>query len=385
MNPILSIIIPTKNRQTYCIAAIRQIIDLKLDNIEIVIQDNSDDESLMDAIRPFMDKNHIIYNYQAKTLSFVDNFSEAITPAQGEYLCMIGDDDGILPNIVDAAKFAKKHDYDAIIPGLNSVYCWPSENPFVKGAENGYLCISYANSSCYDVHVQEALNKLLSKAGQGYQSLDLPRLYHGIVARKTLKEVLTKTGKYFDGLSPDIYMAVALCFACQKVCRIGFPITISGICSRCGSSDSATGKHTGELKDAPHFRGHDSYEWNDLVPAIYSVESIWAETVLHALQNFKVQNLYQKFRVDVLDGICLSRYSQLKKEIKTHSKKHDISPIALHYQSMKSSIVPVIRRVIRRALRKPNDVLKYYNVKNITEACDITSEVLTNKAIKIAE
>lgn len=385
MNPILSIVIPTKNRQKYCLAAIEQIISLGLNNVEIVIQDNSDDASLKEAITPFLDNNRIIYNYQEGVLSFVDNFSEAVVSARGEYLCMIGDDDGILPNIIDIVEFAKKHDYDAIVPGLNSFYCWPSEDPFIKGAGNGYLCVSYVNSRRYDVDVQDALNKLLSHGGQDYQSLNLPRLYHGVVARKALKEVYERTGTYFDGLTPDIYIAVALCFTCKRVCRTCFPITIPGICPRCGSSDSATGKHTGELKDAPHFRGHDSYEWNDRVPAIYSVESIWAETVLHALHNFGAENLYEKFRVDVLDGICLAHYPQFRRKIKAHSKKYGISSITLGYQRMKSLIVPVVRRVIRRALRKPGDVSKYYDIENIRNACTVTMNVLTSKAVKLKE
>ena len=74
---------------------------------------------------------------------------------------------------------------------------------------------------------------------------------------------------------------------------MNYPITVSGICPTSGSADSATGRHTGKLEDAPHFRGHASYEWDNKAPAIYSVESIWGETVLKALKDFNDIKSYE--------------------------------------------------------------------------------------------
>ena len=38
---LLSIVIPTRNRQEYCVAAVEQILTLNLNDVEVVIQDNS--------------------------------------------------------------------------------------------------------------------------------------------------------------------------------------------------------------------------------------------------------------------------------------------------------------------------------------------------------
>ncbi|MEG2541541.1 MAG: glycosyltransferase, partial [Clostridia bacterium] len=96
MKKILSIIIPTKNRQEYCIAAIKHICELSVrTDFEIVIQDNSDDDSLRQAVASIGDKR-VIYNYHGGVLSFVDNFSEGFEHSCGEYVCYIGDDDTVL-------------------------------------------------------------------------------------------------------------------------------------------------------------------------------------------------------------------------------------------------------------------------------------------------
>lgn len=376
MRPILSIVIPTKNRQKYCLATIEQILKLQLEKVEIVVQDNSDENLLQKQVKEYQASN-ILYNYTPETLSFVDNFTKAMLMANGEYICMVGDDDGILPNIIDVVEKAKERKYDAIIPGLNAVYVWPSANPIVKNGENGYLVVSYLNSNERIIEdIQENLILLLKHGGQNYQQLDIPRLYHGIISRNALEKVKSMTGKYFDGLTPDIYMATALCFTCQKICRLGYPVTISGICPKSGSADSATGRHTGKLEDAPHFKGHDKYEWDDRVPSIYSVESIWAETVLHALSNFKKDFLSEYFAIDVLDGICLNRYPQFKTAIKEHATKYGIPLWRLYYLFYLHQSLLFVKKVIKRIFRKHGTVEKFTHVLNIEEAVDLVMEKL---------
>lgn len=373
----LSIIIPTKNRQTYCIVAIKEILNLKNSDIQIIIQDNSDSDILREELELLNNKN-LKYHYHPGTLSFVDNFSEAVSLATGKYICIIGDDDSILPNIISVTEYANANGYDAIIPGLNAVYCWPMEKPFIKGAENGYLCLSFIKNKLFEVNLVKGIIQLLEHGGQGYQKFDLVRLYHGIVKKDCIEKVIQLTGKCFDGLTPDIYISVALSLVCKKVLRLGYPITISGICPRSGSSDSATGRHTGKLEDAPHFKGHKDYQWDRKAPAIYSVESIWGETVCHALRNFKQDDYYQKFRVDILDAICFSKYPQFRCEILAHAKQFGYSMTKIKILSFKYKCFEFLKRVFKKIFRKRNDVKKYYNIQSISEAAEICTSQIKN-------
>ena len=377
---LLSIVIPTKNRQQYCIKAVRQILSLNLKYTQIVIQDNSDEDSLSAELSK-LDASNIKYNYHAGVLSFVDNFSEAVSLAEGEYICVIGDDDGVLPNIIDVVKMAKKDDYDAVVPGLNAVYCWPSKHSFIKNGEHGYLCVSYLGSQIMDIDCKKGLQTLMSQAGQGYQQINIPRLYHGLVKKECVDAVKKRTGRYFGGLTPDIYISVALCFTCSRVCRLGYPVTISGICPRSGSADSATGRHTGQLKDAPHFRGHEAYEWDSKAPAIYSVESIWAETVLHALKDFSANEYYDLFRVDVLDGVCLKKYPQYSDKIKKHASDFQISIISMKIRYDIRRSKQFIQKCFKHLIRKKQDVVKSYNVSDISDAAILILEEMKKRGI----
>lgn len=367
----LSVIIPTKNRQKYCIAAIEQILQLNLQDIEIIVQDNSEDDSLRNNIANLCASN-IIYNYHPGTLSFVDNFSEPLSYARGQYVCMIGDDDGLLPNIENIINFSIEKDIDAIIPSLDIVYFWPSVNPFIHKGENGYMYATKKKCNFKYVDVHDGLLALMRSGGQDYQELNIPRVYHGIVKLSRLRDVRNYTGCYFDGLSPDIYMAVALSFVCKKVIRLNFPVTISGICPRSGSSDSATGKHTGELKDAPHFNGHESYKWDCKAPYIYSVESIWAETVLHALHNFNREDIYALFSVRALDSICYGLYPQFRNRIIRHAKEFGVSKLMLiltyKIYELKKFLQPRWRILIARTLKRDEITKTYYDLPTILHA-----------------
>ena len=370
----LSVIIPTKDRQKYCIAAIKQILQLNLQDIEIIVQDNSNVDSLRNDIASLCASN-IIYNYHPGTLSFVDNFSEPLSFSHGEYVCMIGDDDGLLPNIEKIIDFSIENGIDSIIPSLDIVYFWPSETPLRANGEHGYMYASWKRCNYKYVSPKEGLLSLMKRGGQGYQDMNIPRVYHGIVKRSKIDEVKNITGKYFDGLTPDIYMAVALSLVCRKVIRLNFPVTISGICPRSGSSDSATGKHTGELKDAPHFKGHASYTWDPKAPYIYSVESIWAETVLHALHNFKREDLYAVFSVRYLDSMCYGMYPQFRDRILNHASQYGISKCSLlltfKMWQIKKYIKLRVKGLVMRTIKRSERAKTFMNVNNIQQAYEI--------------
>lgn len=370
MKYILSIIIPTKNRQKYCLAAIRQILSLNLSEIEICIQDNSDTDILRNEISSIASEN-IVYNYHEGVLSFVDNFSEAVSLSHGEYLCMIGDDDGILPSIMDMVRFMKGKGIDSLIPSLGAVYYWPSDNPIVANGEKGVLTLSYLRSKARYTNSQKALLKLLKGAVQNYTSLDMPRLYHGIVKKTCLEDIKEQTGKYFDGLTPDIYMAVALSFVCKKTLRIDTPITISGICPTSGSNDSATGKHTGKLEDAPHFRGHTDYHWDEHIPAFYSVDTIWAETLMQALTMFKRDDLKSKFNMSLFEIICLKKYPEYENIIKEHAKKEFVSIISMKKQNLFLRLKILKKKILNKL--NPKFKITYQNVQDIQIACEMSS------------
>lgn len=375
---IISIVIPTKNRQEYAIETIKQILLCPDPDIQVVIQDNSDDNKLEGMIKSLNFDTRLKYNYSPGILSFVDNFSIAVSLADGEYVCMIGDDDGINHEIVEFTKWAKENNIDAIKPAVNTVYIWPDTGIIAndKKANSGYMTLKKVSSTTNYIETKPELIKLLQNGCQKYLNLDLVKLYHGIVRKSKIEQVKEKTGKYFGGLSPDIYGAVSLSIAIPKVLSIDYPLTISGVCKKSGSADSATGKHTGKYEDAPHLKGHSDYGWAPEVPKFYSVETIWADSSLAAIKDMGHHNMLINYKEESLVAYCIYKHGEYSNLVKEHyfrrMRELKIPRYKANFNLYKSLIkgpgLDFTKRVFNRIVRKKGDFIKFYDIKDIARS-----------------
>lgn len=370
---LLSIIIPTKNRQKYLQKCVDEILSIGDNRIQIVIQDNSDEAGLADKLPLGEKKINIKYNYTPGTISFVDNFSLAVEAADGIYSCIIGDDDGITEYIGDVTAWANKNNIEAIKPEILFEYFWPNSIN-VKGLHHeGLIRLLDSNIKATFFCPYTHLKRLVKNGGQDYTTLDVGKLYHGIVKTKVLRQIKERTGKYFGGLSPDIYMAVALSITLQNAVKLSFPLTIAGACKTSGSADSSNGRHVGPLNTAPHLRGHNSYCWSKEVPEFYSVETIWADSALAALYDFDQNHLIKQFSIPNLDACCARRYQEYNKEIRDHYKGYQkSSPFfkrinnSMHFYTY--PIIHFLHRVIRRVSRVNKKLILVDFVPDITAA-----------------
>ena len=121
MKYLLSVVIPTRNRQKYAIDSILQIQRVTDERVQIVVQDNSDDSSLEDMILSKRVGDRVKYTYIKERISGVDNYAGGIAQSDGEYVCCIGDDDGVLRKIVDVVELAKRNNINAIKPGVQAL------------------------------------------------------------------------------------------------------------------------------------------------------------------------------------------------------------------------------------------------------------------------
>ncbi len=389
---LISIVIPTRNRQEYALKTAMQVLSYNDPRIELVIQDNSSEPILMNLLEKLA-YEHLVYNYSEKPLSFVDNFSTGLECSTGKYVCFIGDDDGIVPEIADIAQWASENNVQAIKPELQLVYYWPNsiENNASDDYSLGKLSMSTITSKVRKVSTEVELKKLMKEGCQRYLHLDLVKLYHGLVCRDALNKVNEITGHYFGGLSPDIYSAVALSLLIPEVYCIDYPLTVSGICQKSGSADSATGKHTGNLNSAPHFSGHLNYQWSMFVPPFYSVETIWADSAIAAISEFKRTDLLKLYSVESLVVNSILKYKAFKKEIKffyfslmtSQNTCRLFSTLVLYKSFFSVPLTDLFHRITRKMGRLKVKTKHLYGVEDIQEASKLIHKFLFEGNIRV--
>lgn len=317
--PLLSIIIPTRNRQKYAIFAIASILHISALDLELVVQDNSDSPDLKEYIQNNIKDSRLRYNYTPNPLSFIDNFNNAVNLASGKYICFIGDDDGINPEIIEAARWADMNEIDALKPTISASYIWPesgvSSTLFRNVSTSGVLSIKLFTGNIISPDPEKEMEKVVRSGGFKYLETEIPRLYHGIVKRDCLNEVYKKTGAFFGGLSPDIFAALAVANFTKNIASIDYPLTIAGICKSSGSAQSVRGEHVGNLEDAPHFRYRGTYKWADIIPHFYCVQTIWADSTVAALKALRRDDLMKEFNVPLLAAYCILEHPEYKRII----------------------------------------------------------------------
>lgn len=291
MNKLFSIIIPTRNRQIYCLESVKSILSLIDNRCEIIIQDNSDNGSLKELLDE-LGSDKIIYNYFSKPLSFVDNFEKALEQSTGKYFIILGDDDSITKNTISIVDWMDQNNIESLTSKYVTEYFWPNDN--IEKYKTGLLSIPDYHGGLVSVDVEVGLINLIKNGFLAYQSFNLPRTYHGIVKRSCMEEVKTKGGRYFGGLTPDIYSTVALATVIKTHKVIDYPFSIAGACPASATANATIGGHSGRLEDAPHFKNRGEYTWEPSIPKYYSVETIWAESAIKALNDMKFSN-WQKW------------------------------------------------------------------------------------------
>lgn len=382
---LISVIIPTRNRQKYAEAAARQILNLK-QNIQVIVQDNSDDNILQERFTDLVKREEFIYNHIDERVAFVDNYEIATSYVEGEYLIALGDDDGILANITECVKWMKENNIDALKPSVKSSYWWPDSNSSIDARKEGVFSTRTFSGKVKLSSTRDAIIELLKHGGQGYLDYPLAGTYHRIIKMDLMNKVKNITGRYYGGLTPDMYSAACLSLLPGiKFVEMDYPISLPGVCPDSASAKSAKGEHSGKLETAPHFIGlKDKYIWDERIPKYYSVETIWAETLLTAIKDMGQSELIdQYFNKDYMLFYLSENNKNQKADIQELIGKEKISSLDCLRPRPKSHLEKLFIRGEEYILRRiPGNSVVYAKCKDIEEATVEMNRMVMSKIMR---
>lgn len=292
-NKLLSIVVPTKNRYYYLKYLIQLVEELHTDDVELVIQDNSDDNT--EFLSYIQEKQYpfIRYSYVKGQIPMSENSDKAILNSNGEFICFLGDDDGFTKYLVDGVRWMKAKGIEAV-RSADVTYSWP-DAPQGKSAEMSYYPFSgkVEQISAYDELIK-VLNTGIQNRGK------MPMAYHAVVSREALDRVFSIAGTFFPGNSPDISNAVALSLTIKKFVIVDVPWAYSGNSAYKGGGVFAKGNSTPAITEIPWFRPNPEKRWSDKIPRIASGSNIWADSAIEALKNMKREDLINEINFNEL-------------------------------------------------------------------------------------
>lgn len=287
MAPLLSIVVPTKNRYIYLFELIKLLASFNRTDFEMVIQDNSTNNKQFTDNINLSNYPFISYYYQSEPLSQSGNSDLSIVHAKGEYICFIGDDDGVTRHIFDVVKWMKENDF-TILKSALSVYKWPSfKSPKHYDVGGSYHFNDFSHTYKM-VNCKDMLDKLLKS---GINSLGyMPKVYNGIVKKETLNKIYSKFHTYFPGPSPDMANAVSLALEEDNYVYVDFPIIIAGHSINLGAGASRYKNGLGPLDEQPFIDQKYKDGWSTLIPRVWAARTVWPESAICALRAYNKQN-----------------------------------------------------------------------------------------------
>jgi glycosyltransferase involved in cell wall biosynthesis len=300
---LLSVLVPTKNNPDTLIPLVKGFASWSKensDNVELVIVDNSD--VINDNINNFSFTN-VRYVWSNEQIDMLQNFDKCVGLALGDFSIIIGDDDAVLPSILEVAKEISGLGVDSAM-SIAGVYYWPGVNSYWEpNNTSGYFMDWKSPKPPSNYNVEGGLDKLLRSGGCSYKSF-LPSAYHGIVKTKILQSLIEKYGTAFPGPSPDISNAVLLGLS-NVTCRFYSSFMVSGARIGSASAEGALHGHHGELAERLSYINRGTFSWPSTVPGFFCGPTMWSVSVLYTLKFAGASNHLHKLNSAMLHGSCL--------------------------------------------------------------------------------
>src|SRR6185369_6450662 len=115
-NPLVSIIIPTRNRKVLLKDALDSVIAQTYTRLQIIIQDNNSQDGTYEDVKQYLSDKRVEYYRSDKDLSMTENWNAAFSHVRGDYFLRLDDDNGISNDFIAwAIEAITSNSYDVVI------------------------------------------------------------------------------------------------------------------------------------------------------------------------------------------------------------------------------------------------------------------------------
>ncbi len=330
-NPRFSIVIPTRNRAKTLKHTIRTCLMQSHESFEIVVSDNCSTSETKRVVDSF-GSNKIRYFRSNIPLAMSDNWEFAVSHAKGEYIIVIGDDDGLLLHALNDIDNLIRELRVNILRWERVYYSWPSHPTHPNllriplNRENKYI---------------DSYNALRRSGNNQMDYRLLPMFYNSAVHRDLLAELKQKTGRVFVTIAPDISSGFGFASLVKEYPSVGRPMTINGGSAKSnGVATLAIKGQSSIVREFQSLNSRSQLRWHSKVPQLLSLSALLADAFLQTKELILPYD--SKLKVDrrrlVLN--CLH-------ESRSEFYNSDVQDLVLRY--------------IRRSLEDDNEMVRWFD------------------------
>ena len=195
--PLVSIVIPTKNRKMLLKDAVESALNQTYKNVEIIIHDNNSSDGTEELMRNYLYDERIKYHRVNQDLTMLENWRAALSYVKGEFFIRLDDDNVFFNYIIECAILElKKNQLQAII--YSPITSTPDGKLFKFFDESEYplkiltayeflklefYCYTDTNYIVYD---KSFLNSIVVRFEDIYQTTQPDRYLNYLIAAKMI-------------------------------------------------------------------------------------------------------------------------------------------------------------------------------------------------------
>jgi glycosyltransferase involved in cell wall biosynthesis len=250
--PLLSLIIPTRERAQTLVHTIATALDQASQDFEVVVGDNASADGTR-AVVEAIDDPRLRYFNSGERLSMCDNYEFALSNARGRHVIIIGDDDAVMPGGIDMLLERLRADVEPTIYFWPlHIYDWPSAD---EPAQAYYVAAEQPERR---LELRPKARSVVALGGWKYY--ELPSPYHSAVPRDLLLAIKTRTGRVFHTTQPDVFTGMALPAFADHAVNVGKTVTLHGRSPKSNGRDFTRGVRPNIEQFIREYNGYTFHE-----------------------------------------------------------------------------------------------------------------------------
>lgn len=223
-----SILLPTFNKCEYLYHTIKSVLNSNYHDFELLVSDDHSTDLTSEILSKFDDKRLKIIKPPIK-LTQTKNYEFLLTKANGKWVTILGDDDGLQPYFFETLdKYINKYRDIELIHSKPAFYYWDN----IEDIYGTRVC-DYQNFFRKEKIKNSKLSLLFALVGLR-QRTSLPMIYTtGVVKIDLVKKIKIRSNNFFfHSVIPDYYSMIALLFETKKYLSINEPLFWVGSSSK---------------------------------------------------------------------------------------------------------------------------------------------------------
>ena len=224
-----SILVPTRQRPDTLPATLATLTQQTGDDYEIVVADNFGDAEVDKVVKAAQERHPRIKHIRSdRVLPMAVNWEKGLAACSGQYVSVLGDDDGFLPSTLGAVRRLVSIANPRVIAWNVHAYYWP--DTIVYWHRNRL----YAVLGNHELQWRESRLALVENYRDVVGFGDLPTIYNGFVHRDVINTVKSRFGGYFVpvDMSPDVCSGILNLVHTGRYLFSGRPLAVRGTSRR---------------------------------------------------------------------------------------------------------------------------------------------------------